>query len=103
MGSVRYFVTHKPDMRLPTDFRQGYGIINADGELWRAQRKAGLKFFSGSNLDTMIEDVLPDVYEASTCKALLQAAEERAVIDLQQCFHDLTTTVVGHMAYDVST
>ncbi|KIW65588.1 hypothetical protein PV04_07834 [Phialophora macrospora] len=79
----------------------GYGIINASGELWRAQRKAGLKFFSGTNLEVMVDDVLPDVYEDSIREGLLQAARDRSVIDLQKVFHDLTTTVVGHMAYDM--
>ncbi|EXJ88212.1 hypothetical protein A1O1_05142 [Capronia coronata CBS 617.96] len=79
----------------------GYGIINATGDLWRAQRKAGLKFFSGANLDILVEDVLPEVYD-DTRKQLLQAAKEGSIIDLQQVFLDLTTSVVGHMAYDAS-
>ncbi|KAJ9615806.1 hypothetical protein H2200_001883 [Cladophialophora chaetospira] len=79
----------------------GYGIINATGDLWRAQRKAGLKFFSGTNLEIMIEDVLPEVYQDATIKTLREAAEDRSVVDLQKVFHDLTTTVVGHMAYDM--
>ena len=49
----------------------------------------------------MIEDVLPEVYEQSTQAQLQQAAQERSVVDLQKIFHDLTTMVVGHMAYDV--
>lgn len=79
----------------------GYGIINATGDLWRAQRKAGLKFFSGANLDALVEHVLPEVYNDMTKKQLSQAAKDGTVVDLQQIFHDLTTTVVGHMAYDV--
>jgi hypothetical protein len=78
----------------------GYGIINATGELWRAQRKAGMKFFSGANLDIMIEDVLPDVYDKIS-EEFVDAADSRSVVDLQAIFHDLTTTVVGRMAYDV--
>jgi hypothetical protein len=89
-----------PGLTLTSD-TQGYGIINATGDLWRKQRKAGLKFFSGANLETLVEDVLPEVY-ADTQKRLLQAASDGALIDLQQVFLDLTTTVVGHMAYDVS-
>ncbi|KAK6383395.1 hypothetical protein LTS17_002687 [Exophiala oligosperma] len=79
----------------------GYGIINATGDLWRAQRKAGLKFFSGANLDALVEHVLPEVYNDMTKKQLSQAAKDGTVVDLQQIFHDLTTTVVGHMAYDM--
>jgi cytochrome P450 len=48
----------------------------------------------------MIEDVLPDVYEIVR-QDLLDAAESRSVVDLQAIFHDLTTTMVGHMAYNV--
>ncbi len=80
---------------------KGYGIINATGTLWRAQRKAGLKLFSGANLDLMIEEVLPEVYAETTRKQLLQASKDGSVVDLQKLFLDLTTTVVGHMAYDV--
>ncbi|KAL2413621.1 Cytochrome P450 [Exophiala dermatitidis] len=79
----------------------GYGIINATGDLWRTQRKAGLKFFSGTNLDILIEEVLPEIYEDNTRKQLVQAAKDGSVIDLQKIFLDLTTTVVGHMAYDM--
>jgi len=79
----------------------GYGIINASGELWKAQRKAGLKFFSGANLDTLIEDVLPEAYTA-TQSYLRQCTEQKSVVDLQKVFLDLTTIVVGQMAYDVS-
>lgn len=49
----------------------------------------------------MIEDVLPEVYAETTRKQLLQAARDGSVIDLQKVFLDLTTMVVGHMAYDV--
>lgn len=90
----------RPHQRLLT-FRIGYGIINATGDLWRAQRKAGVKFFSAANLDTLIEHVLPGVYHDSTKKQLLHAAKDGTVVDLQKVLLDLTTTVVGHMAYDV--
>lgn len=101
MGPVRYVLASlvlTPPTTLTTE---GYGIINATGDLWKAQRKAGLKFFSGSNLDALIEEVLPEVYK-DTRKQLLQAAKDGTVIDLQKIFLDLTTTVVGHMAYDAS-
>lgn len=79
----------------------GYGIINANGDLWKAQRKAGLKFFSGTNLDSMIEDVLPDAY-AKMKAQLVPAIKSGAQLDLQKLLLDLTTNVVGVMAYDVS-
>ena len=81
--------------------RPGYGIINANGELWKAQRKAGFKFFSGTNLDSMIEDVLPEAY-AKIRDQLNSAAQSGAQVDLQKLCLDLTTNVVGVMAYDVS-
>ncbi|KIX02694.1 uncharacterized protein Z518_08636 [Rhinocladiella mackenziei CBS 650.93] len=77
----------------------GYGIINATGDLWRIQRKAGLKFFSGANLDMLIEEVLPEVY-SDMRTPLFQAAKGGYIVDLQKFFLDLTTTVVGHTAYD---
>lgn len=49
----------------------------------------------------MIQDVLPEIYQESTRTGLFQHAEDRRVLDLQKVLHDLTTTVVGHMAYDV--
>lgn len=105
MGSLRYSTPHAtplfgltscPDSPVP-----GHGIINATGDLWRAQRKAGLKFFSGANLELMVDEVLPEVY-SQTRQRLTQASRDGSVVDLQQIFLDLTTTVVGHMAYDVS-
>lgn len=49
----------------------------------------------------MIEDVLPEAYVKM--KAQLNAvATSGAQLDLQKLFLDLTTNVVGVMAYDVS-
>ncbi|KAK4936155.1 hypothetical protein LTR10_022904 [Elasticomyces elasticus] len=79
----------------------GYGIINATGDSWRAQRKAGVKFFTAANLDALIEHVMPTVYQDTTRKQLLEAVRDGSVIDLQKVLLDLTTTVVGHMAYDM--
>ncbi|KEF59549.1 uncharacterized protein A1O9_04393 [Exophiala aquamarina CBS 119918] len=81
----------------------GYGIINSTGDLWKAQRKAGLKFFGGATLDSMVEDVLPEVYlsETGMRQQLLQAVKDNSVVDMQKLFLDLTTTVVGYMAYDM--
>ena len=78
----------------------GYGIINANGDLWKAQRKAGLKFFSGTNLDSMVEDVMPDAYKKIQAQ-LISTVDNGTQIDLQRVFLDLTTDVVGVMAYDV--
>lgn len=71
--------------------------------MWKAQRKAGLKFFGGATLDSMVEDVLPEVYlsETGLRQQLLQASKDNRIVDMQKLFLDLTTTVVGYMAYDV--
>jgi len=79
----------------------GNGIINADGELWRIQRKAGLRFFSNANLKTFINDILPPLL-AETKRDLDEASRTGAVIDLQNVLLELTTRLIGKMAYDVS-
>lgn len=78
----------------------GHGIINADGELWKLQRKAGVKFFSPANLKALVDVVLPHHY-AETRAYLHEAARENRVIDLQHVFLDFTTRLVGKLAYDV--
>lgn len=78
----------------------GHGIINSSGELWRAQRRAGLKFFSGTNLEVMVEDVLPEAYARIRSK-LLKHAEAGTVVDMQSIFLDFTSFIMGYMAYDV--
>ena len=79
---------------------EGYGIINVDGDLWKAQRKAGVSFLSGSNVRSIIEGVLPKSYEV-TRRQLLALADNGAVGDLQAVMLDLTTRVFGNVAYDV--
>lgn len=78
----------------------GNGIINADGELWKIQRKAGLRFFSNANLKTFIEDVLPPIL-ADTEERLDDASRKGNVVDLQTVLLDLTTRLMGSMAYGV--
>jgi hypothetical protein len=60
-----------------------------------------LKFFTGSNLDALIENVLPNAYLETRAKIEL-LAESGQPLDLEAILLDLTTTVVGRMAYDVS-
>ena len=78
----------------------GNGIINADGDIWKIQRKAGLRFFSSANLKTFIEDILPPIFE-DTKKTLNDALRCEKIIDLQSVLLDLTTRLMGNMAYDV--
>ncbi|KAL9076620.1 MAG: hypothetical protein Q9161_000952 [Pseudevernia consocians] len=78
----------------------GNGIINADGDLWKIQRKAGLRFFNNTNLKTFIEDLLPRIF-ADTENCLDNASRRGSVIDLQVVLLDLTTRLLGNMAYDM--
>ena len=87
-------------MSLLTQQFLGNGIINADGELWKIQRKAGLRFFNNANLITFIDDILPPVLE-DTEESLDSASIEGNVVDLQTVLLDLTTRLMGNMAYDV--
>lgn len=79
----------------------GYGIINASGDLWKSQRKAGLKFFSGNNIEVMVEEILPEAYSRTKAQ-LLEHAEAGTPVDMQSVFLDFTSFVMGHMAYNVS-
>lgn len=78
----------------------GYGIINADGDLWKTQRKAGQRFFSPANLKSLVDVVLP-LHLADTKSYLIQRAADRKLVDLQHVFLDFTTRLMGKLAYDV--
>ncbi|KAL8742097.1 MAG: hypothetical protein Q9190_005373 [Brigantiaea leucoxantha] len=78
----------------------GNGIINADGELWKIQRKAGLRFFSIGILKTFINDALPPIL-ADTEKRLDAVAKQGGITDMQDVFLELTTRLMGKMAYDM--
>jgi hypothetical protein len=77
----------------------GNGIINADGELWKVQRKAGLHFLNTANLKVLTDDALPKYLEETVSK--LKATREQETLDLEGVFHELTTQLMGRMAYDV--
>lgn len=68
--------------------------------MWKIQRKAGLRFFSNANLKTFMENVLPPIF-ADTEKLLDDASRDGNVVDLQIVLLDLTTRLMGNMAYDV--
>lgn len=78
----------------------GNGIINADGELWKVQRKAGLNFLNNANLKILTDVALP-AYLDETVKGLSKT-EQGSVIDLEDVLHELTTQLMGRMAYGVS-
>lgn len=81
---------------------KGSGIINADGDLWRIQRKAGLRFFRNSNLKIFIDDVLPPLLQ-DTHEILDTAAASKTQVDLQAILLEMTTRFMGIIAYDVMT
>lgn len=78
----------------------GNGIINADGELWKVLRKAGLHFLSVSNLKVLTDIALPR-YLLDTI-TVLEGTPEEKLVDLEEVFLELNTQLMGKMAYDVS-
>ncbi|WQF86262.1 Putative cytochrome P450 [Colletotrichum destructivum] len=77
----------------------GNGIINVDGDLWKIQRKAGLSFLNTSNLRVLTDVALPQYLSQSV--AFLKSKTDKGVIDLQAVFHELTTQLMGKMAYNM--
>lgn len=82
------------------DICQGNGIINADGELWKLQRKAGLEFLNKSNLQILTDIALPQYLDSTI--ADLNSKADGEIVDLESIFLELTTQLMGRMAYDVS-
>ncbi|KAI1078872.1 cytochrome P450 [Whalleya microplaca] len=78
----------------------GNGIINSDGELWKVQRKAGLAFLNNSNLRVLTDVALPQ-YLGHSVKYLREQASRDNVVDLQTVFHEITSQLMGKMAYDM--
>ncbi|KAI1141682.1 cytochrome P450 [Hypoxylon sp. FL0543] len=78
----------------------GNGIINVDGELWKAQRKAGLAFLNASNLRILTDIALPN-YLSHAVGHLQAQVREGTVVDLQNVFHEITSQLMGKMAYDM--
>lgn len=76
----------------------GHGIINVDGEAWRRQRKAGLAFLSSANLRVLTEVALPR-YLGESLEELEGRADGKTVVDMQAVFHEVTTRLMGQMAY----
>ncbi|KAI5866314.1 cytochrome P450 [Durotheca rogersii] len=78
----------------------GAGIINVDGELWKAQRRVGLAFLSASNLRVLTHVALPRYRDRAT-RRLSAHARAGSVADLQSVFHEITSQLMGKMAYDM--
>lgn len=78
----------------------GHGIINSDGELWRVQRKAGLNFLNTKNLKVLTDVAMPQ-YLAQSIDHLRATSDAGREADLQAVFHEITSQVMGKMAYNV--
>jgi hypothetical protein len=77
----------------------GNGIINADGDLWKVQRKAGLHFLNNANLKVLTDEALPQYIDENVGN--LEKMMEGSIVDLEEIFHELTTQLMGQMAYNV--
>jgi cytochrome P450 len=71
-----------------------------DGDLWKRQRKAGAPFFSNTNLKDFVNRVLPP-YLKDMENRLEYAASNTDPIDMQDVFLELTTRLMGEIAYNV--
>lgn len=78
----------------------GHGIINSDGELWKVQRKAGLAFLNTKNLQVLTDVALPQ-YLAQSVDFLKSRSQDVREADLQAVFHEMTTQLMGKLAYNV--
>ncbi|KAL3421781.1 cytochrome P450 [Phlyctema vagabunda] len=78
----------------------GNGIINSDGELWKVQRKAGLHFLNTANLKVLTDVALPKYLNESVGK--LHEITQDAIVDLEAVFLEVTTQLMGRMAYNVT-
>jgi len=81
------------------DIYVGNGIINSDGELWKLQRKAGLEFLNKSNMQILTDVALPKYLDSTVTDLNLTPSGE--LVDLEAIFLELTTQLMGRMAYNV--
>ncbi|KAG0651442.1 Cytochrome P450 86B1 [Hyphodiscus hymeniophilus] len=70
-----------------------------DGDLWKVQRKAGLHFLSASNLKVLTDVILPKFLHQNV--QMLEKSKNGSIVDLEAVFHELTTQLMGRMAYDM--
>jgi hypothetical protein len=63
------------------------------------QRKAGLNFLNTANLKVLTDVALPRNLAKVTTHVKTQVGQ---VVDLQHIFHEITTMLMGKMAYNVS-
>ncbi|CAK7266093.1 hypothetical protein SEPCBS57363_001921 [Sporothrix epigloea] len=85
----------------------GHGIVNADGEVWRTQRKAGSSFLNTANIRVLTDIALPQYLKDTLAHLRKQAVtnfdrdEAMTTVDLQAVFHELTSCIMGRMAYNM--
>lgn len=84
---------------LKTNHEVGNGIINADGELWKIQRKAGMHFLNNANLNVLTSLALPQYLQKAS--KTLKTLRKQQIINLEDIFLELTTQIMGKMAYNV--
>lgn len=65
--------------------------------MWKTQRKAGLGFLNTANLRVLTDVALPNILQDSI--EYLQS--RKGTVDLQHVFHEITTQLMGKMAYNV--
>lgn len=68
--------------------------------MWRLQRKAGLRFLAAPTLRALTSERLPE-YLDQAVETLARAAEGAEVVDLQGVVHEVTTQLMGRMAYNM--
>ncbi|POS82321.1 hypothetical protein EPUL_005551, partial [Erysiphe pulchra] len=76
----------------------GNGIINADNELWKIQRRAGLKFLNKANMKVLTDLALPQYLQQAVQS--LESSHD-SIVDLDVTFHELTTLLMGRLAYNM--
>lgn len=79
----------------------GHGIVNADGDVWRVQRKAGLAFLNTANIRILTDIALPKHLEDILGLLSKSADSGGKEVDLQAVFHELTSCIMGKMAYNM--
>ncbi|KAI8664740.1 hypothetical protein NCS56_00907700 [Fusarium sp. Ph1] len=105
-GNLDFIFKHEELFKKGQFFRSrlqdlfGYGIVNVDGDLRRRQRAAGTHFFNGSTMKRLTETELPRALEQIVCQ-LNQYANVGTAIDLEAVLHELTTQLIGRLAYGV--
>ena len=74
--------------------------------MWRTQRKAGLSFLNTANIRVLTDIALPHYLDSTLAHLQKQAAassqqDKTTAIDLQAVFHELTSCIMGRMAYNM--